>query len=169
MKANINALHAKLYNFTYRSDLPNNLCPYFWKLVWATILFIPILILQLPTYLGDLIVKEENRDWRRDGRKNWGLGLWLIITFVIFIIIGNYHWIKALMNCYSYNRDWANWGWLIDGTILSIFIGVKIAIYIRKVQEKKWNKPYKQKEPSIIVEFIKATYGKYCPKIEWNK
>lgn len=28
--------------------------------------------------------------------------------------------------------------------------------------------PHEEK-PNIIIEFIKAKYNKYCPKIEWNK
>jgi hypothetical protein len=28
--------------------------------------------------------------------------------------------------------------------------------------------PYEEKQ-SIIIEFIKAKYNKYCPKIDWNK
>jgi hypothetical protein len=27
--------------------------------------------------------------------------------------------------------------------------------------------PY-EKKPNIIIEFIKAKYNRYCPKIEWN-
>ena len=26
----------------------------------------------------------------------------------------------------------------------------------------------KEKKPNLIVEFVKAKYGQYCPKIDWN-
>ena len=28
--------------------------------------------------------------------------------------------------------------------------------------------PVEPKQPSIIVEFVKAKYNKYCPKIDWK-
>jgi hypothetical protein len=44
--------------------------------------------------------------------------------------------------------------------------------YLReKALERKRKKIYKERKenrPNIIVEMVKATYYKYCPKIDWN-
>ena len=59
MKADSKSLHARLYKFTYSSDLPVNLCPYFWKLVWGVIILIPNFIIQLPILIYHIFQDKE--------------------------------------------------------------------------------------------------------------
>ena len=56
---------------------------------------------------------------------------------------------------------------------VGLFIGIIWFIHYlgEKIKERKWesrNLPKKEKRSNIIVEMVKATYYKYCPKIDWN-
>jgi hypothetical protein len=68
-----------------------------------------------------------------------GIGLWLIA-----IVLGGYHGCKWLYEKYQ------------DSKIRYDEDGYRI-----------WTKP-EEKQPSIITEFVKAKYNKYCPKIDWE-
>ena len=66
---------------------------------------------------------------------------------------------------------------LIHCGFLTWMAGLLIGIiwfihYIQdKIKERKWenrNLPKKEKRSNIIIEMVKATYYKYCPKIDWN-
>lgn len=160
MKADRNSLHAKLYEFTYTSDLPSNLCPYFWKLVWATIIFIPNFIIQLPALIINLFRREsyDCSDFRALG----------IITYILLAVVYGYgmatfHWTKAMFNCYSYSSELANWGIGLNAGFIVITLGVLLVNHLVKPQKNK-----KEKKPSIIKEFVKAKYNRYCPKIDWE-
>ena len=48
MELKLNSWYVWLWNYTYNKQLPSNLCPFFWKLILAIILFIPNFILRLP-------------------------------------------------------------------------------------------------------------------------
>lgn len=160
MKANRNSLHAKLYEFTYTSDLPINLCPYFWKLVWATIIFIPNFILQLPALIIILFTKHSH-DYGE--RRNMGGATYLILMILFLYLLPTINWIKAIFNCYSYAQDLA-----IIGGIMNTIIFIASASFFIKYLLKKRNKQIVEKQPSIVAEFIKAKYNRYCPKIDWE-
>lgn len=160
MKAKTNSLHAKLYRFAYSSELPSNLCPYFWRLLWALMAFIPTLVIRLPIYIFDLFLstKINTKDEDRDDVNALG-----ILSYYAFIIVSiyfwiNYEWIKAMAGCYSYSCIGANIAIFVNSVIALIAI-IKIAQAIRG----------KKEHSSIIVEFIKSKYSKYCPKIEWEE
>jgi hypothetical protein len=56
MILNHNSISARLYRWFYETGImPNNLCPYFWKLVIAYTFALPLLILTLP----HTILQEE--------------------------------------------------------------------------------------------------------------
>lgn len=99
-----------LYQFTYNSKLPQNLCPYFWKLVLALVLFIPYLIIKLPSYIENLFAKDY-----RETYEHLGCGLALYFTGLCLFIIGlvEYQWIKVIFHCYSYECELANCGAIV--------------------------------------------------------
>jgi hypothetical protein len=132
MKSSKKSLHARLYRFMYYSDLPNNLCPYFWKLVLAFILFSFIIYISL--YIG---------------------------CCVLFV---NYHLVKMILNCYSYNYNHAIGAVFVDICIALVFIG----LYINNFIENNYKKEKAKTNQNIIKEFIKAKYNNYCPKIDWE-
>lgn len=160
MKANKNSLHAKLYEFTYSSYLPDNLCPYFWKLVWAIIVLVPNFIIQFPALIIQIFSKSSDDcgDRRGMGTVIYIIGFFLSLYFKI-----TFHLIKGIFNCYSYSQEFAIWGGIINTIIFIIS-----AVFFIKYLLGKRRKRIEEKRPNIIVEFAKAKYGKYCPKIDWE-
>ena len=53
--------------------------------------------------------------------------------------------------------------------ITGLIIGIMWFIHHlgEKIKERR-NLPKEEKRSNIIVEMVKATYYKYCPKIDWN-
>ena len=163
MKANKNSLHARLYKFTYTSELPKSLCPYFWKLVFGIIVFIPNFIIQLPSLIMNFFQKDVSND-AKDNRIA-GVVLYMLTIALCYYIAGTFNWVKAMLDCYSYNQVYANVGWLVNTAIGGILIGWFIGKLKENYKSKRYNKPIKD---SIIKEFIKAKMDNYCPKIDWE-
>lgn len=162
MKASRKSLHAWLYKFTYTSDLPKNLCPYFWKLLWAIVVFIPNAIIQLSARIVDLFEKSKYghdcREFRHDGGFAWCIGILIGIY-----IDSTYHWIRAMIRCYSYDQALANTGMVAN---MLIFLGLLLILGAMREENSSIKKA---KKPSIIGEFIRAKYNKICPKIDWEE
>jgi len=166
-----NSITARLYRWFYATnEMPNSLCPYFWKLFIMWILIVPFYIFTLPTRLF-----EGSRD--ASPVKLFLMSLFIfgflyvvfsMISFLIIVIIFDKTPINGFMYCSSI-IGFFGWLFLIAFGLFELwdFIEDKTtsAIYNRKhnhVGTKEANKP------SIIVEFIKASYNKYCPKIDWK-
>jgi hypothetical protein len=64
-----------------------------------------------------------------------------VLFWVIGICVGVYHGIKALGE------------YIIESSIPRDEHGYRI---------------YTEKKPNLVVEFVKAKYNKYCPKIDWT-
>lgn len=151
MNFNQQSIHAKLYREFYSTEvLPDNLCPFFWGLLFAWICAPFYFIFGLPI----------KRDWI------WGrIVKWILFISVAIIALGcavifvyaNYHLVRYWLNCYSYNNDMAWLGGFLD----LYFSGVILINYIKRKLSKK-------KRHSILIEFVKAKYGKYCPQINWE-
>ena len=62
MKLTKNSFNSKLYRWFYcTNQLPINLCPYFWKLLMAWVLLIPVVVITLPVTLGEIrSLKQSN-------------------------------------------------------------------------------------------------------------
>lgn len=156
MKANTNSWHSKLYSLTYSKRLPDNLCPYFWKLIIAIIVFIPNIIIQFPCFIIPYFKEDDCKE-----KRIIGFCSYFILLTVSSIIYLNYNLVKAIFNCYSYSSELAN--------ITAVF-EVVILLAIGTILGSNYysdHRVYKEKTPNILTEFIKAKYGKYCPKIEW--
>lgn len=158
MKLKTNSWHAKLHNFVYTNDLPQNLCPYFWKVLLAIALFIPCVIIQLPGLIIGLFSKEKLDS---GDRYAYGGVTWFLILVLILFSSATFNLVKMLIGAYSYKWDVAVAGIFIWGLIILISSILGIRYLLNKRSEK-------EKEPSIIIEFFKAKKNKYCPKIDWN-
>jgi len=167
MKLNKNSISAKLFRWFYRtSELPTNLCPYFWKLVMAYVFAIPVFIISLPY----VIVDKDSRNESLGNRIGLGIvcwfGLFLLIAALTPIMLFWHTPVKG-----SLLETLIHCGFLVWA--VGLFIGVMwFILYLgEKIKERKWerrNLPKKEKRSNIIVEMVKATYYKYCPKIDWN-
>lgn len=182
MKLSKKSWHSWVYQFFYGfdNDMPGNLCPYFWKLVLALILFIPCFIIQLPTMIGESIFNRSggrnNNDYvYRQGVFSTELNpviLGLFVNVMLFFIVGM---VGMWFNLSGDNALFVGGviGWVI--ALVTFFVWAK--------QEDKWHEWFSrkhdgevggvvatiEKRPNILTEFIKAKYNKYCPKIDWKK
>lgn len=160
MKINYNSLNARLYRWFYcTNNMPDNLCPYFWKLALSVLLFIPAFVLRLPVTIINLTSYEEP-----DNKLGTCIGvsfaMWFVVLFVGHFIYGNIHLIKYWMQTYSYDSYAATVTGVVDSLI------VLVLIFYYRTRKKR---VYREQKPSIIGEFIRAKYGKYCPKITWEE
>jgi len=163
MKLNKNSISAKLFRWFYGTrELPTNLCPYFWKLVMAYVFAIPLFIITLPYAIIDKDSCNESL-----GNRIWvGFVCWFILSLLIAAL--------SLIMLFWYTP--------VKGSFLEILIEIGIFTWLtgliigvmwfihhlgEKIKERR-NLPKKEKRSNIIVEMVKATYYKYCPKIDWN-
>lgn len=181
MKLNYNSISAKVYrNFYETSHMPESLCPYFWKLVAAwplTILFSPLLI---PFWIVDKI-NGENDNTRMPFPAQALMGLLIYVALFCVFCLGVT--ISSIWITYYQGTQWYQW-YLTGFIIMFITLVGCIVFLISKLKERRRHKrrerlydengnylPYEDEpeKPNIIVEFIRATYNKYCPKIDWNR
>jgi hypothetical protein len=152
MELKLNSWYVWLWNYTYDTRLPDNLCPFFWKLVLAIILFIPNVILRLPVNIL--------RIFDKDVEVNSAIGafVWLVFISVTLITYTISHWILWLVDAYSYDSAAANvGGFVVIATIL-------FSIYYYLFESNKSI----NLDNNILITYIKSVYNKHCPKINWK-
>lgn len=174
MKLNINSVGAKLYRWFYAtSQMPQTLCPYFWKLILMWTFIIPYTILSLPVILMD----SKDPESRTTGER---AGIGFIIWFILGMIVCMLSWVGLFW--VTPIKDSAFMHMLIAGGIGWMFAIVIGAIQLFKWSKEKWENrnvkydehgyriwtPVEPKQDSILVSFVKAKYNKYCPKIDWK-
>lgn len=173
MKLNINSKTSRLYRWFYATqNMPESLCPYFWELILMWILIIPYSILSLPIILIDL-KDPKNRDIVE--RVGSGFLIWFILGIIICMLsyIGLIWATPTIGSFFMFMITIGSICWAIV-----IMVG---GIELFKVLKKKWEKRgikydedgyriwnHELKQDSILVSFVKASYNKYCPRIEWT-
>ena len=163
MKLNKNSISAKLFRWFYgTSELPTNLCPYFWKLVMAYVFAIPLFIIPLP-----YVIIEKSSSIESLNSRIWGgfvcwVILFLLITALTPIMLFWHTPVKDSLLETLIEIGVFTW-------ITGLIIGIMWFIHHlgEKIKERR-NLPKEEKRSNIIVEMVKATYYKYCPKIDWN-
>jgi hypothetical protein len=174
MKLSQNSIGAKLYRWFYSTNrMPQNLCPYFWKLVIMYTVLIPYSILSLPLIL---------MDWKEPEHRTTGerLGMGFIIWFLFFLVIcmfslfGLFIAIPTKDSFYSLMIVAGSMGWIATIVIggIELYKHLKFKWETKDIKYDKdgyriWE-PAKEKKPNLIVEMVKAKYNKYCPKIDWK-
>lgn len=178
MKLNQNSVSVKLYKWFYGvseyQGLPNNLCPFFWRVVLMYLTFIPYVWLSIPVVVYDLFDKQyRNGDRSVGGRLGVSFGVYValfIVTALITTIIGFFTHIepKSFWEFLQLTGS-VFWGGLI---LVGSIEGIKyLREYITKDDsyfdetQDKW--VTKKAKVNMTTEFIKAKYNKYCPKIDW--
>lgn len=190
MKLNPRSWHAELYCNAYGKDydqLPNNLCPYFWKLI--------IILVLLPiTWPVALFNRIEGRSY--SGYATMGMPLFIAVLFSFaglpagVPILINFHLPPDQRFDDLYHRFGAlapivcvEIGYMAIIFMLAIIIlNIKLIAFIIKSLPKNpqkkvypqplsWDPPAPKKthKPNILIEFIKAKYNNYCPKIDWQE
>lgn len=168
MELKLNSWHVWLWNYTYSENVPNNLCPLFWKLVIAILLFIPNVIFRIPTNIYNACQKH---DWNliEEGRTGMGILGYVFTGAIGFTIWLKYNYILWLFNAYSYDSLAATFGGMFIYIAIFLIIryfwlehntGNKIENVADTIKEKASN--------NIVINYTKAWYNNHCPKINWK-
>lgn len=153
---NENSWHSQLYERAYDSWRPDNLCPYFWKILWVLVT-LPI------SCIG--MAFGKNADYSEK------IGMTFATYFVSVV--------ATLMGCHV-NRVFLQWWsdpYWIAYTVLGLAIitlgialvfGVMFGVaYIVDVVQSKARKGYKPS--SLVGAKIHSVWHGLCPKITWKK
>jgi len=178
MTLNSNSTSTKLYKWFYgTNDLPTNLCPYFWKLVLAWLVLVPYSLVCLPMIVLELTDKGYKYSDTSTGKR---IGMSVIAYFILFVISSMISLICAFFvlpekgSFYMAMVSIGTMTWVI-AIVIGVVEGYKAFKdwnYRRKIKYDEngyriWNEP-KQEKTYLVVEFAKAKYNKYCPKIDWK-
>lgn len=178
MRLNKNSVSSRLYKWFYGvseyQGLPNNLCPYFWKVVLMYLTIIPYTLISIPVVVYDLFDKNYSNGDRKTGER---LGISVGIYIALFILATL---ISAIVALFIKVESGSWFEFLVVGgclfwtglIVIGVIEGVK---HLREYSttdksyysetEKKWI--YEKTKVNLTTEFIKAKYNKYCPKIDW--
>lgn len=178
MKLKSNSISSKLYRWFYGTNvLPNNLCPYFWKLVLAWLVLIPYSLVCAPIIIMELFDGDGYRyDDNSTGKRIGFSALAYFMLFCVICMISFIGWFFVTPEKDSFYMFLGTVGGMI--WIVSIIVGViegykvfKEWNYRRKIKydENGWRiyDSHKEEKTYLVVEFVKAKYNKYCPKIDW--
>lgn len=184
MELNVNGVSARLYRWFYVTDkMPQSLCPYFWKLVIAYIFIVPLAVLSLPIFL----FKQQNSIENAFQRPFIGGFMWAFLLIAVMMIVGPLSSLfVGFLHDGSFLAHIQSVGFITLFVVITMSLIGGIVYLTSKIKEQNrrrrsewiWDEygdyiknpdysPYAAK-PNIIIEFIKATYHKYCPKIDWK-
>lgn len=152
MKLNKNKWHAKLYRAFWKTkDMPNNLCNYFWELVFALVFTIPAWQVYIP-----LFKKEPKKDVFKLTT------LFTILNGFMFIIGGVFTGKKAEVVFYY------PIGLIAICLIGSVIIGFILAL--EKVGDYFGNLKHRQvqSKPSLLKTRWRDFKEKNCTLLDWE-
>ena len=158
MNLKTNSWYVWLWDYTYSTSLPNNLCPFFWKLILAMILFIPNVILRIPT----IVINMTPGNHVEEARTGLGILVYFCILTVMIICYAVYNWVLWLFNAYSYDGHAAFGGGI---TLIASIAGITAYYYEEKEITLSIKKNIKN---NILLNMADAWYNKHCPRITWK-
>lgn len=169
MELNRNSISARVYREVYNTrHMPESLCPYFWKLVLAYPLIVVLLPLLIPTWITLKFQDEDDNEFPIGAKAVMGVLLYgfgfVIFMFGVFI---SSFWVTYYIKTPMYQ-------FYICGGVITLILGVAggyllvKSLIVNRKYKRKFNNEYVEEKPNLIVEFVKAKYNKYCPKITWK-
>jgi len=182
MNLNENSITARLYKwFYYTTKLPQSLCPYFWKLLFMILAIVPYTIISLPFLIFTIIFPKYKRKLDKYGEYAYhktssdliGNGLigYALICYAIMLCLPLFLFAdNPTLYTETIKVGFVTWGSAIIGAII-----VGMIYLIDYLNQRKYryvslsDRNNKYNQSSIITEFVKAKYNKYCPKINWYK
>lgn len=162
MNLNLNSWYVWLWDYTYEEDVPNNLCPFFWKLIAAMLLFIPNIILRIPVVIVNMFCNEYNKIERGDARTGIGALMYIIGIATILVCYTTYNWFLWSINSYSYDYAAANIGGMF------LLVGLFLLIRYYWLENEVGYKVVKTANTNMLTTYTKAWYNNHCPKINWK-
>ena len=171
MELNLNSFSAKLYKWFYaietnkywtiEAQMPKTLCSYYWELVVAYILAIPLAVLIVPTYLFEQYKGDKSHE-----RIGAGFVLWSVVFIFFTLIYPLFEYFSILPIIGNlFEASCILWSIII---IIAMAIGCGI-FWDYLADRIENNRTYYEKKPNLLIEYIKAKKNKYCPKITWIK
>lgn len=165
-----NSITARLYRWFYATnEMPKSLCPYAWRLLFMWIAIIPFYLVTLPSRIFD-----DSKDTSPVKRVMVSVLiftiLYVVFSMLFFLIMAIFFNNTSISEFMFVTSSIGFFGWF---TLVVIGL-VKLVDYISdKISDINYNIKHKKtrtksKTPSVTVEFIKAIYNKYCPKIDWE-
>lgn len=173
-----NGLNAMAYRWFYglrEYGLPNNLCPYFWKSVFMYLTLIPYAVFCLPVIIWEIFDKGYENGDRSCGER---IGVSFAFYVAVFALIGLLSAIGLFF--FKYEKDsffevaaiigcllWAL-GLGIGAWELFKFLGNKVVENKHYYDNEKRQYVTIKSKPTLVAEFVKAKYNKWCPRIDWE-
>jgi len=149
-----------LYKWFYNTKkLPNNLCPYFWALLFAVLFSIPFILYSIPGVI--LLLFSKNKKYVDNDRQKHNIIAILLLIFLASFICAILLW---SMGSEGVNSLVAILG--VTGSFIIAFILILGSVIL--IVEYNKNKVITTNNGTIIGNFIKAKYNKYCPIITWK-
>jgi len=167
MKLNKKSWHCKLYKWAFCTTdkyLPANLCNYFWSVMLAAV--------TLPLTLVSVFISSIDMFSTRVF-----LSVLLYICSVAVWFIG---FILLRLTCdpifsskhtvfENYSHNWIAYAALPVGAALTWLVMYAISLLFEWTDNLHWNDRGKvEKQPNIMVEYLKAKKEKACPFIDWE-
>lgn len=150
MTLNSNSISAKLYRYFYSTErMPESLCTYFWALVLAYILIIPLEI----TGLVGSLMRFISPILREATPSNPGFKTVLSIFAFLCGILLYFVLIPVLQFFYEYKRA---------DIIAAFSVDVILLVFFTILFFASTNKKF------LVVEYTKAKIKGICPRITWK-
>jgi len=138
------------------------------------VLILPTLVVALPIILIETIKKEKFDSYG----ERFGLSLVAYVAIFILISLGaascwpwfTYEKDSFIYFCAQFGVMLALMGSLVGIYYLFVWIVNSIKDKILYTKNEEGRKVYREKResrPNIVIEFIKAKYKNYCPRVEW--
>lgn len=165
---------ATIYRWFYGLELyelPQNLCPYFWKSVLMYLTIIPYSIFCLPVIIWEIFDKP----YKNGGKK-------MAYSFAIYVAGFILTALCASIGLFffQYTKDGFLSAMSSIGLMLwaiSICVGIWTLLgYLKNKAFKskiKWDEEKREvvkytPAPAAFLEMVSATYHKYCPELKWK-
>lgn len=182
MNLNYNSITAKIYRWFYRtSNMPSSLCPYFWKMIIALLLAIPLWTLLLPAL-----------EFREEDEERVKIGTAILAYLAVFVAyctfrLGHQFYsgtitlellrmkptIVIVIGFLSWIGIFSGTALVIGLVIVRLIVKCEAFLVTKLIALRKLKKPIEKKDKSITVfdlmrEYAKAKYKNYCPQINWK-
>lgn len=180
-----NSITARLYRWFYtKQNMPNNLCPYFWKVVIMYLVIVPYSLWCLPVIVSKRIQKIQET---AEAMRPLMALLFYMLCFILFVAL-----CPGINIFYKMPKDFVTSGYVLYGILGIISFVVGIILFFEWLKDRRDKIEYQREllenikkqgldhkdfdiEPLttpaifVILEYIKGYYKKYCPQITWNK
>ena len=169
---------ATIYRWFYGLELyelPQNLCPYFWKSVLMYLTIIPYSIFCLPVIVWEIFDKGYTISDRKCGERiGYAVGMY-IAGLILTALCASLGWFF-----FQYAKDGFLYTMATVGILCWAFaIGIGIWTLLGYLKDKafkserKWDEEKREyvkytPAPAAAIEMIVATYHKYCPELKWK-